>query len=117
MQIKTLKIDGMTCVNCEDRIERRLQSTKGITDAKVSYSSGIAHITYDENSIDLEEIISIIEKLDYTVAKATNQKEDLKTTVPKLLGIAVILLALSMMMSQLGFFNIFNAFPQAEDHT
>ncbi len=41
---KTLKIDGMTCVSCENRIERKLQNTPGILSAKVSYSGGTAAI-------------------------------------------------------------------------
>lgn len=73
MQSKTLKIDGMTCVSCENRIERKLHGTKGITNAKVSYSSGTANITYDENLISNEKIIAIIEQLDYnTIRTAFN---------------------------------------------
>jgi copper chaperone CopZ len=66
---KTLKIDGMTCVSCENRIERKLQSTQGMISARVSYTSGTAHIKFDGNVINLEQIINIIEQLDYKVIK------------------------------------------------
>lgn len=117
MQSKVLKIDGMTCVNCENRIERKLKNTKGITGAKVSYSSGTAHITYDETLIGIEKIIMTVERLDYKVVKTTDQKSSSGSDITRVLGVAVILLALYLIISQFGAFNIFNAFPQATEST
>ncbi len=110
----TLKIDGMTCVNCESKIERELQSTSGITNVKVSYSTGKAEITFDSSVISIEEIVSIIEKLDYKVVKTIKSTKP-KNDIPKLLGIIFILFALYMIINRLGGFNIFNVFPQAEE--
>lgn len=107
---KTLKIDGMTCVSCENRIERKLQNTAGITSARVSYSSGMAHITYDGSVISLEQIISIIEQLDYKVVKEM-QETTKKTDVTKIVGVGIIIFALYMIISRFG---VFNVFPLAE---
>ena len=41
---KVLAIYGMTCINCQNRIENELKHTEGIYTAKVSYSRGIAEI-------------------------------------------------------------------------
>ncbi|MBK5247688.1 MAG: heavy-metal-associated domain-containing protein, partial [Peptostreptococcaceae bacterium] len=46
---KTLNIGGMTCVNCESKIERRLKNIEGIINVKVNYSKGTAVITYDSS--------------------------------------------------------------------
>ena len=111
MQSKVLKIDGMTCVNCENRIERKLKNTKGITGAKVSYSSGTAHITYDETLIGIEKIIMTVERLDYKVVKTTDQKSSSGSDITRVLGVAVILLALYLIISQFGCFQHFQCIP------
>lgn len=111
----TLKIDGMTCINCESKIERELQGTVGITNAKVSYSSGKAEITFDSSMISIEEIVSIIEKLDYKVVKTQEGIKPKNNNITKILGIVFILLALYVIINYFGGFNIFNVFPQAEE--
>jgi len=121
MQSIILKIDGMTCTNCENRIERKLKRTQGISNVKVSYSSGTASITYDENLISIEKIISVIGQLEYKASPATSKKSDAKsyrkTDISKVIGVVLILLALYMIMSRVGFLNIFNKFPQAKEGT
>jgi sulfite exporter TauE/SafE/copper chaperone CopZ len=117
MQSIILKIDGMTCVNCENRIEKMLKNTKGIIDTVVSYSSGTAEITYDENLIGIENIIEIIDGQGYKVVKETKEKANQRASLTKALGIAIILLSLYMIISRFGVFNVFNAFPQAEETT
>jgi len=108
-----LKIDGMTCVNCENRIERKLQSTKGIIKVKVRYSSGTADITYDEKIIRIEKIITIIERLGYKAVEETEKNKSADSS--KVLGVCVILLALYMIMKRLGALDVFNAFPEARE--
>lgn len=117
MQSVKLKIDGMTCVSCENRIERKLQSTKGVINAKVSYASGTAIVTYNEKLISIEKIIAVIEQHDYKAAEATNQNISRSAKTTKILGVFVILLALYMLLNRFGALNIFNAFPQAKEGT
>ncbi len=64
---KRLRIGGMSCVNCQNTIERKLQNTAGIKSASVSYADGIAEITYDTDIISLKDIEAVIERLDYEV--------------------------------------------------
>ena len=58
---KTLHIGGMSCVNCEHRIRYVLKTAPGIQDATVSYNTGLAHVTYDTDTISLKQIREIIE--------------------------------------------------------
>ncbi|MDF2566975.1 MAG: Heavy metal transport/detoxification protein [Oscillospiraceae bacterium] len=109
----TLKIDGMTCVNCENRIEKKLNNTKGIQSAHVSYSKGTAEISYDSAKIRIDEIIKIIEALDYKVIKSID-KPDKKANINQILGVGIIIFALYMILHHFGALNIFNLFPQAE---
>ena len=113
MQSIKLKIDGMTCVNCENRIERKLQSTKGIIKVKVRYSSGTADITYDEKIIRIEKIITIIERLGYKAAEETEKTK--RADASKALGVFVVLFALYMILRRFGALDVFNAFPEARE--
>lgn len=115
--IKTiiLKIDGMTCNNCENRIQRELNRTEGILDARVSFVNSTAEITFDANLISMEKIESIIEELGYQVVKnADSEKKDKK--VLTVLGSIAILYALYTIMKYFGFTGIFNIFPQVNEN-
>ena len=63
----SLSIGGMTCINCQNKIEKKLRSLSGVTGVKVSYAKGTADVEYEEKKITRERIVSEIEKLDYKV--------------------------------------------------
>lgn len=62
-----LQIGGMTCINCQERIENGLNATKGVLRASVSYVKGTAEVLYDESRVTEKEIARVIERLDYEV--------------------------------------------------
>lgn len=116
-------IDGMTCINCENRIENTLRRTKGIETVQVSFTKAKAMITYDANVIDQTGIELVIESLDYQIRKPVKntartfqaeKNQPPKSKSNQLLGTGIILIALFMIIRQAGGFNIFNVFPQAE---
>lgn len=110
---KTLKIDGMTCINCENKIEKTLKKINGIISAKVNYSKGIAIVTFDASVIHLSKIEQAIEILDYIVVKPGQEKRNGSNGL-QVVGAIVILLAIYMIISRFGGFNIFNSFPEAK---
>ncbi len=110
---KTLHIEGMTCANCESRIERALKKTRGVTQAQVRYGSGTATISFDESEIKLEEIVRCMEALGYKVATGT-PKASGKATALQVAGVLTVLFALYLILRHAGVLQIFNAFPQAE---
>lgn len=114
MRTVTLTIHGMTCVSCQNRIERKLRSTRGIAQAKVSYGAGTAQVTYHEQVISLEDISSIIQRLGYQVTRATRSKT---ADIIRALGAVMLLLAAFLLLNWLGALNLFNAFPQAREGT
>lgn len=117
-------IGGMTCVNCENKIEQQLKQREGVKDATVSYNKGTAVITFDREEINEEQIIQVIEQLDYEVIRAKfqkrqkNEKEEFnkKNTWNQVIGVGILLLAISVLMKQLGLSRIFNAFPKVEEN-
>ena len=62
-----LNIIGMTCINCQQRIEKSLRKTRGVTLAAVSYKTGTAEVAYDDAGTSEDEIKRIIEDLGYQV--------------------------------------------------
>ena len=60
-----LKVKGMMCEGCENRLKNSLKSLKGVKNVEASYKEG--NVTISGNSIDKEEIISKIKDLDFEV--------------------------------------------------
>ncbi|ABX42485.1 urease accessory protein UreH domain-containing protein [Lachnoclostridium phytofermentans] len=112
---KEFKIGGMTCVSCENRIESQLNQNLGIKKAEVSYSNGTAQISYDSDIITIKEIIQIIEDSGYEVIEDSSTQKNSTNNTNKLLGAAVIILALYTINKRFGLFELFNFFPQAEE--
>lgn len=115
MKETILKIGGMSCVNCENSIERKLNKTAGIQKATVSYSNETAQISYDGDIISKNDIIRVIEELDYKVIEDSSTQEDSVNHLNKILGTIIIMLGLYLFMKRFGLFNLFNFFPQAEE--
>lgn len=108
------KIEGMTCISCEQRIERKLSKTNGIQKVKVSYVSSQAECSLDAQVISRKQVCEIIEALGYTVVEEedTSGKQD---KVIKVLGIALSILALYQVMKYFGLTNLFYMFPEAQE--
>lgn len=70
-------IGGMTCVNCQNKIETALLHMAGIETARVSYQNGTADLVYDPDWITLEEIQQVIRDAGYEVLseKARNKQK------------------------------------------
>jgi len=62
---KLIKIDGMTCINCQNRVKRALNKIEGVS-AKVDYKKGEAKIEYDREISD-DSLKLAIEMQDYKV--------------------------------------------------
>ena len=56
-----LKIEGMHCTGCSNRLEKVLNNTGGVEKATVSFEEKQAIITYNESQIDLTQIKEAIE--------------------------------------------------------
>lgn len=65
IKMKDVKIDGMTCSNCESRVQNELNKINGLK-ADVSYKKKVAHLSYSKE-IDDEVIKRAVEKAGYKV--------------------------------------------------
>lgn len=69
-----LYIKGMTCINCQNRIEDTLKKNTGVTDVWVSYEEGIASVSYQTETTTTEELARVIEALGYEVSFKRDSK-------------------------------------------
>ncbi|GHT70935.1 heavy metal-associated domain-containing protein [Spirochaetia bacterium] len=110
----SFRIGGMTCVNCQNRIEKKLKSTVGVEDATVNYSTGTATVTWNPSVVTFNEIKAAIETLDYKVLKEPVPGGKAASPVTEIIGTLVIILSLYVLLRGLGISTITSAFPLAE---
>ena len=63
---RKLKLEGMTCSGCEQRIEEALQELKGVKSVDADYKTGKLRLEYDIVKTSLKEIEPCVEHLDYS---------------------------------------------------
>ena len=80
-QNATLKIGGMTCINCQIKIEKQLLKIDGIVKVKVDWEKSIAEMEFNKDLVSLEKIISEIEILGYKVLKSEKKQKDFITVI------------------------------------
>lgn len=100
---KRLRIGGMTCVNCQNRIERELKGADGIRKVTVSYNTGFADITYDSDFLTLEDITDMIERLDYQVLPET---EKTGGNIGKAAELLAVIAAFYVLLQRFGILNL-----------
>ena len=102
IKVKQLKIDGMTCISCQNKIDKKLKTMAGVQKVSVSYSTGIVEITYDTDIISLQDIKVAIESLDYHVVQESGLSSK------KIRRAVVIMLVILVMYTLLQYFGILN---------
>ncbi|MBQ9283324.1 MAG: sulfite exporter TauE/SafE family protein [Treponema sp.] len=103
MTHEILLIEGMTCINCQNRIEGKLKNTQGISFVRVSFQKAQAEISFDKTRISHDEIVWIIRELGYD-AKDENQKTTDKWI--KNAGIIALIVVLYILLQEFGILNM-----------
>jgi copper chaperone len=68
MQTELLKVTGMTCGGCIDDVTHALKAITGVSDVKVSLTSGEATVQFDERLTSPEQLKSAVQREGYGVA-------------------------------------------------
>lgn len=100
---KQLRIGGMSCVNCQNKIERKLKNTAGVRKVTVSYNTCLADISYDSDIITIKDIQTIIEKMDYKVLPETEKGSP---DIGRIVSLLVIIVLLYVLLQQFGILNL-----------
>ncbi len=67
MTTKTYQLETVTCPSCINKIEGMLKKTKGIEKSEVLFNSSRVRVSFEENTIESEEIKKKINQLGYKV--------------------------------------------------
>ncbi|OOM78523.1 copper-exporting P-type ATPase A [Clostridium puniceum] len=80
MNKKALKIEGMTCSACANRVERVVKKLDGVDSANVNFATETLSVEFDETKLNNENIEAAVVKAGYGV------KKNLKTYTFKVEG-------------------------------
>jgi cation transport ATPase len=73
-----LKMSGLHCQSCVQRVEAALSRLSGVTDAKVNFAEQKAYINYDAAAITTDELAAVIESQGYRALES--KVEDKKSS-------------------------------------
>ncbi len=118
MKIIYIKIEGMTCDHCKEKITKVLKNIENVK--SITFDGHIAEIQYTEK-IDKQKIVSNIRAIDYyTDLKMIS--DNIKTlkrnmSIGELFSIATIIILVVLIVNQLFGFNVFNMIPIIDSKT
>jgi copper chaperone CopZ len=82
MKTIKIKIDGMSCKNCSDKIDQTLKKTNGIIEAKTFLADDFVKVTFHPNQINEKQIKEKISNLGYGIIGEINpKKSETKRTI------------------------------------
>ncbi len=71
MKSVTLKVEGMSCNGCAERIRTSMAAQPGVKSADVSFAQGQARVLYDQQATDENRLVDAVEKLGFHVMSRT----------------------------------------------
>ncbi len=60
-----IKIDGMTCKHCVANITEDVSEIDGVSAINISLEDKNASVSFDENVVNIDDIMAIIKKLGF----------------------------------------------------
>ena len=67
MEIRTLKVEGMSCDHCRMAVTRALQGVAGVSRADVSLADETATVSYDAGRVTLAVLAAAVEEAGYNL--------------------------------------------------
>lgn len=63
----TFPVEGMTCASCVSRVEKKLRSLEGVTDAQVNLANERATVEYLESHLGMKDFQDALEQIGYHI--------------------------------------------------
>ena len=77
MEKKQFEISGMTGAACARAVDRTVNKLDGIIEADVNLASERLNVKYDENKLNIEEIIQAVENSGYGAEEYIENKKEM----------------------------------------
>jgi P-type Cu+ transporter len=114
---KIFPVEGMTCASCVSRVEKKLRSLQGVTDAQVNLASERATVEYFESRLEMNDFRDALEQIGYHVPQGEienlsnrdleeeRHRQETRQLALKLVfsGIAAVFIMAGSMRDTLGF--------------
>ncbi len=73
-----LRLEGMTCASCARGVEKTLAAKPGVVDANVNFAAEKAYISYNKNSVQIDELVGTVKEAGYgaTIIESTNSENE-----------------------------------------
>ncbi|MGI6472107.1 MAG: heavy metal translocating P-type ATPase [Candidatus Methanomethylophilaceae archaeon] len=114
----TLRIGGMSCTACAQRVEKALRSADGVYEAAVNFGNSVAAITYNPDVTDKPGLIKVIENSGYVtieddpaIIAAAEAKESMVRRRDLILAAAF-----TIPLFTIGMWDMFGNIPWLSDH-
>ncbi len=78
MQIISLDIEGMGCLNCVARLEQQLAGLGGVRRASATLESATATVIYDSSLLEVHQIIAAVALIKLTATVQAADLDDLR---------------------------------------
>ena len=108
-----IEITGMTCINCQNRIQAGIAALDGVRRVSVDYKTGQADVEYDENVCRIDQIGTCVTSLGYQVVTRETKKKKLawKTAI-----VLLITFVLYVLLERFGILNLLVPSKLADQH-
>jgi len=67
--VTKLKVGGMHCGACAEKITAALKGVQGVTAANVSYETGVAEVGYDDKKTKVDALVAAVTAAGFTATK------------------------------------------------
>jgi len=84
IKIEKIKVYGMTCTSCENRVERAVKKLNGVLNVKANYGGQFIKVEYDDELCNIRKIKAAIEDAGYSTQNSNDYK---------LMGILIVVVA------------------------
>jgi Cu+-exporting ATPase len=101
MKQTTLSITGMTCAACSGRIDRKLNATKGVTQAAVNLAANRASVEFDPSLVSEAELITIVRNLGYGAEEFVDEDREKKARAEESRSLFISLVSAAALSSPL----------------
>lgn len=75
-QLAVIRIEGMHCHKCEQRIKKALLSLDGVHEVEIDFNSGQASVLFDRDSVTVKSLMDAVTASGYRAAGFTQGQAD-----------------------------------------
>ena len=70
-QLAIIRIDGMHCHNCEEKIRKAISTKPGVHEVEVDFNSKQASVLFDPSMVKIAELMAAVDEVGYSAVSFT----------------------------------------------